>query len=148
MNEFEKLLATAVQWAEDGEATILGTGRPLTPGEEADATAMGVSEPGRIRVLEVDIIELPEALKEALTKGLGFEPGAAAAATLRYGILLRSDCARYSRFILRHEFVHTAQYETLGGIEPYMREYFIQFTKEGYAGMEFEMEAMKKAAGI
>ena len=43
--------------------------------------------------------------------------------TLRYGIFIRSDCWG-DRNLVAHELAHTAQYERLGGIEPFLRKYF------------------------
>ncbi len=64
--------------------------------------------------------------------------------TVRYGIFLRSDCWR-DRTIIAHELVHTAQYERLGGILPFLSKYLLECATLGYSQAPMEQEAM--AAG-
>jgi len=45
--------------------------------------------------------------------------------TLRYGIFIRADHWGARRLVV-HELVHTAQYERLGGFEPFLRQYLLE----------------------
>ena len=76
-------------------------------------------------------------LISALTGGL----------TLRYGIFIRSDC-RFNRAMVVHELGHTAQYETLGGFEPFLREYLFQCLTIGYPEAPMEQEVISLTARI
>ena len=57
--QFEELIALAVAWAEAQEQRILQKGVPLTEGQTADARAVGVQHPERIRLLPVVAISRP-----------------------------------------------------------------------------------------
>ncbi len=60
--------------------------------------------------------------------------------TARYGIFLREDY-RHDRSLLRHELAHTAQYERLGGIRPFLRQYLGEWLEVGYPSGALEVEA-------
>jgi len=86
---------------------------------------VGVADPERVRLLCVPEIPIPDdpalsaAVEEtqflsSLTRGL----------TLRYGIFIRADC-KSDRTMVIHELGHTAQYERLGGFEPFLRRYLL-----------------------
>ena len=65
--------------------------------------------------------------------------------TIRYGIYIRSD-AMGDRTLLVHELVHTAQYERLGGILPFIRQYMHEHITSPSG--ELESEAAAVAAEI
>ena len=67
--------------------------------------------------------------------------------TLQYGIFIRSDCWR-DRSLVAHELVHTAQYERLGGILPFLRQYLLECVTIGYPEMPMEQEAIARAEGV
>jgi len=67
--------------------------------------------------------------------------------TLQYGILLRWDCWR-ERPLIAHELVHSAQYERLGGILPFLRQYLVECLTIGYANAPMELEAAEMAARV
>jgi len=46
---------------------------------------------------------------------------------------------------LRHELVHVAQYERLGGIRPFMKRYLAECLMEGYLSAPLEVEARAKS---
>jgi hypothetical protein len=146
--QFELLLPLACQWAVEQEEHILATGQPLSPLQLADAGLVGVSTPDRVRILYVTEILPPRhpVLREAaeathlispLTGGL----------TLRYGIFIRSDCS-YSRSLVIHELGHTAQYERLGGFEPFLRQYLFECLTIGYPEAPMEQEVISLTARI
>src|SRR6267378_1549970 len=67
--------------------------------------------------------------------------------TLRYGIFIRSDC-RSDRTMVIHELGHTAQYERLGGFEPFLRQYLFECLTIGYPEAPMEQEVIELTARI
>jgi len=120
---FENLLPVAYDWAKKQEEFVLAHGRPLGTTQAWDAKLAGVQDPGRIRVLVVDRILLPEdpKLAEAAcrsriitedTRCMGF--GRA--------LIIRGD-AWNDRELILHNLVHIAQCERAGGLENWVRHY-------------------------
>ena len=132
--------ATA-RWAADQERHILAEGQPLNHDALAFALELEITEPESIRVLEVKSVPLPAPrplVKLATRWGIPvFEPAGMA---LGRGIYLLDGHSR----ILRHELVHVAQYERLGGIEPFMRQYLTECLVHGYLDSPLEVEAREK----
>jgi hypothetical protein len=50
--------------------------------------------------------------------------------------------------LIVHELVHVAQYETLGGILPFLRKYLFECLTMGYAASPLELEAIAVAARV
>jgi hypothetical protein len=145
-DQFEAILPLAAEWAQKQEQLILREGAPLSPKEIADARAVGVREPERVRVLLVDEIPAPpDALLKAATAE--FFPEAPSGLTLDHGIFIRRDC-RTDRHLVVHELVHTSQYERLGGIAPFLRDYLTECASFGYRNAPLEREAEEIAAQI
>jgi hypothetical protein len=144
--QFERLLPLAVQWAVEMETHILTEGVPLSAEESAEAQAVGAVNAGRVHLLRVDMITRPQspALREAC-EALDFLTPETRGLTLGYGILIRSDCWR-ERGLVVHELVHTAQYERLGGIEPFLRQYLLECLTVGYTQSPLEQEAVSRSA--
>jgi hypothetical protein len=132
--------ATA-RWAADQERHILAEGKPLNHEALAFAHELKITEPETIRVLEVKSVPLPapRPLVQLATRwGLPvFEPAGMA---LGRGIYLLDGQSR----ILRHELVHVAQYQRLGGIEPFLRQYLTECLLHGYFDAPLEVEAREK----
>ncbi len=132
--------ATA-RWAADQERHILAEGQPLNHEALAFALELDINEPESIRVLEVKSVPLPAPrplVKLATRWGIPvFEPAGMA---LGRGIYLLDGHSR----ILRHELVHVAQYQRLGGIEPFMRQYLTECLVHGYLDSPLEVEAREK----
>ncbi len=63
---------------------------------------------------------------------------------MRHGIFIRSDCLR-DRALIVHELAHTAQYERLGGILPFLRKYLFECLTTGYSEAPLEQEAISMA---
>jgi hypothetical protein len=146
--QFEILLPLACEWAAAQEERIRATGEALSDTILADACLVGVAAPERIRLLYVPEIPIPDnpALRAAtletqflspLTRGL----------TLRYGIFIRSDC-RSDRTMVIHELGHTAQYERLGGFEPFLRRYLFECLTVGYPECPMEQEVIALTARV
>jgi hypothetical protein len=146
--QFEVLLPLAVQWASEQEQHILREGAPLTEDEIVDAKAVGVRDPERVRLLQVDAIPSPaHPMLKAAYEAINFLTGAPRGLTLQYGIFVRSDC-RQDRHLLLHELVHTAQYERLGGMLAFLRKYLFECATAGYRAASLEQEASEVAERV
>jgi len=141
--QFGMLPPLACIWVEQQERLILTMGVSLSPEQLVDAKHIGVLHPEQVRLRKVQEKPIPEqpALKEAaeatslisqLTVGL----------TLRYGIFIRADHWGVRRLVV-HELVHTAQYELLGGFEPFLRQYLLECINIGYPAAPLEQEAKR-----
>ena len=147
-NQFEAVLPVAAEWAREQEQRILREGQPLSAEEIDDARAIGVREPERVRVLRVDEIPAPpDPILKAMSAQIEFLPATPSGLTFQYGIFLRGDC-RQDRHLVAHELVHTSQYERLGGIVPFLRDYITECATVGYRGSPLEQEAEEVALQI
>ncbi|HJT81304.1 MAG TPA: hypothetical protein VJ719_08920 [Chthoniobacterales bacterium] len=138
---FPVLLPLAVAWARRQERRILRNGVPLTDSEMEDARAVGVRQPDRVRLLPVKIVPWPGAATlRSAAKAVGFATDATCGLTLGYGIFIREDYWR-DRALVAHELVHIAQYERLGGVGPFLRQYLGECLTVGYVNAPLEREA-------
>lgn len=137
----------ALLWVTWMERRILSRGAPLSPEWLDAARALGVRQPERVRVYRVEQLPgpLPATLRRVLVRTGLLLPGLAGMA-LRYGILLRADC-RDDASLLLHELAHTAQYERLGGIGPFLGCYLRECLGVGYQASMLEREATEAALG-
>jgi len=144
--QFALLLPLACKWAEEQEQIILHDGFALSDVQLVDARSVGVINPERIRLMIVNQIPMPDqpALYAAATATQLITP-LTCGLTLRYGIYIRSDC-RTNRQLIIHEFVHTAQYERLGGFLPFLQQYLQECVTIGYPAAPMEQEAITTAA--
>src|SRR6266849_7266395 len=143
--QFETLLPLAVQWATEEEERILLEGVPPAEHEIFHAFGMGGQNPKRIRLLQVDEIPAPRhPILKAAAGAIRFLTPATQGLALCHGIFIRSDCWR-DRSLIVHELAHTAQYERLGGILPFLRKYLFECLTIGYAQAPLEQEAISMA---
>jgi hypothetical protein len=148
VSQFETLLPLARTWASEQEQRILREGVPLSDQEIADAKKIGVKNPERVRLLQVDAIPAPShPVLKAACAATNFVPATPRGLTLHYGVFVRSDHWR-KRELIVHELVHTAQYERLGGIEPFLRQYLFECATLGYAKSPMEEEAISTTARL
>jgi hypothetical protein len=137
----EVLVPSAAAWIARQERWILKDGEPLGSQELAAARAVGVREPERVRVLRVARVpSVGGPVLQRAAERLGIGSGEAAGMAMRYGIFLRRDLGD-DRWVLAHELTHTAQYERLGGIAPFLRTYVHDVLAHGYLGAVMEAEA-------
>jgi len=138
------LLPIACSWAEEQERMIHREGVVLTPSQIADARRIGVQEPLRVHLRVIDEIPLPlHPLLKAAAKQTGLISPNTIGLTLRYGIYIRSDCWGERQLVV-HELAHTAQYERLGGFQPFLEQYFDEcVTPPGYPFGPLEQEAKR-----
>jgi hypothetical protein len=142
------LLPSITRWIESRERQILAEGTPLDAQGIADARTVGVPHPDQVRLLRVPQVPLPAAPLIPLAERLGGGPWRnTAGLTARYGIFIRENYWG-NRRLVAHELVHTAQYERLGGIAPFLREYLTQCLTSGYSAADLELEAVTAAAAL
>lgn len=142
LRQFDNLLPLAVSWATAVEARIMREGVPLPAESLADARELGVCQPERVRLLALVRVPLPENLMlKSAAAAIQFLTPATRGLTLRYGIFIRQDCWG-DRQLIAHELVHTAQYERLDGIEPFLRQYLFECLQIGYPAAPLEQEAI------
>ncbi len=141
-------LPVACAWVARQERRILAEGLPLDAGQLADARALGVAHPERVRLLVLPRLPLPH---NRLVRNLGLWTGTLSTETVglsaRYGIFLRSPFHR-DRQLLAHELTHTRQYERLGGVRPFLRQYLHECLTDGYLFAPLEQEARDAAAAL
>ncbi|WP_374403792.1 hypothetical protein [Niveibacterium sp.] len=125
------------------EAEVLINGRPLSEAELAMAQTLGIAAPQKIRIevrRRFPMPEDPRMANAARELGLIFGTDDEAGRTQGYAILLKPEFAN-SRRLISHELVHVAQYERLGGIAPYARQYLVEMLALGYSRAPLEQEA-------
>ena len=140
--EFESLLLLAAAWAAEQEERILQSGVPLNDSQLADAQKLGLAQPGRVRLLRVAKIPLPNhpVLVAAASETNLISPNTAGL-TVRYGIFVRDDCW-LNRLLIAHELVHTMQYERFGDFTAFLRPYLTEcLNHPGYPYGHLEVEA-------
>lgn len=146
--QLEELLPIAVQWAADQERRVLCEGVGLSEIEMADAQAIGVRNPERVRLLRVEMIPVPaHPMLRAAAASINFLTAAPRGLALAYGIFVRADQWR-DRELIAHELVHTAQYQRLGGLLPFLQTYIYQCATVGYSNAPLEVEAVATAARV
>jgi hypothetical protein len=123
--DFDRLAPLACEWANAQEATILEHGVPLTADQIADAHRAGVRDPGRIRVLVVDRIPLPEDKELAdAARRAQIITDASHGVAFGHGVIIRADNWR-NRELLVHQFAHVAQCERSGDLKTFVSEYLL-----------------------
>jgi len=144
MTLVDGLAPSVTRWAKDQERKILMDGDPLDPRSLEFARSLGIRHAEDVRVLRLRPVPLPVPvffLDLAERCGLPvFAPGGMA---LGRGIHLLHG----QESSLRHELVHVAQYQRMGGIGTFMRTYLLQCLTEGYADSELEQEARLRSGG-
>lgn len=142
------VVPAAAAWVWQRERSVLRKGVPLTTAQLADARALGVRHPERVRLQCVPTIATFEhpllaplawATRSAFAQVVGL--------TLGYAILIRQD-GWGSRELVAHELAHVAQYERFGGIAPFLHAYFRECIELGYPLGPLECEAAQEAARI
>lgn len=136
------LLPFGTRWAEKQESLILREGRPLSEWETMWATDVGVRKPEAVRILPVPRIPTPGSWFTRLLRIFSEGPTGMA---VNYGIYLEASQAT-NPSLLVHELTHVAQFERLGGIEAFLKEYITQCIRDGYWESEMEKEAREAAA--
>jgi len=148
IDQLDELLPMAAQWAAEQERHVLCEGVRLSEIELADAKAIGVRNPERVRLLRVDAVPIPaDPMLRAAAASINFLTAAPRGLALDYGIFVRTDHWR-DRALIAHELVHTAQFQRLGGILPFLQTYIFQCATVGYQNAPLELEAVATAARV
>jgi hypothetical protein len=141
--QFETLLPLACNWAEGQERVIVKTGIALTHAQLTDARRVGLMRPERVRMLKVPKMPVPsDPILVAAVEATSLISPLTIGLTLRYGIFIRDDCWGQRRLVV-HELAHTMQYERLGSIEAFLRQYLQECITIGYPEAPMEQEAMR-----
>ncbi|GAA5496262.1 hypothetical protein Rhal01_02445 [Rubritalea halochordaticola] len=133
----------AALWVGHHEVIIRSTGRRLNEKELEHCQKLGIQQAEDIRVKVVARVPSPvPCWLERLCQKLGFPVGSAAGICFRYGIYLDE---RYSGnpSLLRHELVHTAQYERFGSLKAFLKTYLFECLHFGYSKSPLEIEAQE-----
>src|SRR5439155_17538079 len=113
-----------------------------------DGKAFGVKNPARVRLLRVGAVPVPaHPMLRAAAASINFLTAAPRGLALDYGIFVRSDHWR-DRELVAHELVHTAQFQRLGGILPFLQTYIFQCATVGYPNAPLELEAIATSARV
>lgn len=142
------ILPSAARWVTRHEQRILASGIRLTASQIEDARAVGVKEPERVRLLSTARVPVPLAGLARFARplvGTSFEQ--TSGLTARFGIYLRAQVAG-DRHLVAHELTHSAQYERLGGIRPFLRQYLRECLTVGYLAAPLEEEARRTADAL
>jgi hypothetical protein len=138
VDEYFQKIQSLIGYAAEVESLVLSRyGQPLTALQLADARLVGVREPGRIRLANsFAFIKADPRLNTLLNLG-GPE---LAGLTIGHAIILSPDRAEDLSVFL-HECAHVSQYEKLG-LNVFLRQYFSEYVRYGYAAMPLEKEAL------
>ncbi len=119
------------------------SGVALTEAQIADARRIGVNRPDRVRLLKVQKILTPShpALVTAAEATSLISPRTICL-TLRYGIFIRNDHWDQRRLVV-HELARTMQYERLGSIKAFLRQYLHECITIGYRGRPRRLSARR-----
>jgi hypothetical protein len=136
-----ELAPRAIAWAEQQSASVARSGAALTPSQAARARAVGVRHPERIRIAAVERFPLPqEAEVKAAALRIGLASPDIVGLTLGHSVMLRRGFENDPR-LLRHEFRHVQQYESRGGIAPFLAQHLQDLARYGYEQSPFEVDA-------
>lgn len=135
------LVWCAVSWVRQRRAVILRSGTVLAPDAIAFARGLDIASAESVRVMTAAEVPLP---LPRIARKLGLRAGwiapHIAGMTLGYGIVLREDCSG-DGCLLAHELMHVRQYERLGGIHGFLRQYLRECVWPGYPRGALEVEA-------
>ncbi len=129
-------------WYRSAERAGLAKGLPLNASARQLATAAGVADPARVRIvvgLSWPAPTNPHMLQQ-IKRAYGTLPALPLASTFGYAIYLSPKVAG-NRVVLAHELTHVAQFERLG-IEGFVHEYLLELTLLGHALAPLERAAI------
>lgn len=138
--ELQTLLPMAIKWVEEHSEKIQKEGIPLTAEQIEIAKQVGVSNPEKVRIQEVEGLPLPidTKLSEA-AKQIGFLSEDMKGLTLGHSIYI---CKGHNtKQLLSHELRHIYQYEAFGSIPEFLVEYLKQIVLVGYENSLLEQDA-------
>jgi hypothetical protein len=148
-SQFEILVKRAISWVAAEEQTVLRQGIALDEAQLADAIAVGIEHPRRVRLMKTDLVRLPQdSMLADFARQLGSTDATTYGRSNRYGVIIREDYWG-DRELRVHELVHTRQYERIGSIEGFLRQYLAELLPNiGYGNGPLEREARETASRI
>lgn len=136
------ILPGAIAWAEQQSNLVLTNGSSLPPHCVADARAVGVQAPERIRIAIAPNLPVPEnPLLRSVALGTGLLGPTMVGLTLGYAVFVVRG--HETRRLLTHEFRHVHQYENAGSIAAFLSAYLQQIAAFGYAQAPLEVDARR-----
>lgn len=128
-------------WVLWQEMKVRSKGAPLTSEIQRWAEEAGVENASRIRMTYAKNIPLPAPmfLRRLLDKR-GFPTTDIAGLALRYGIYLEEGTS-LNGSVIRHELIHTRQYQQAGSVFYFLLRYLYECLTEGYYESALEREA-------
>lgn len=137
------LAPSLARWSETREASILKKGQPLPDSLLHFAKDLGIHDPENLRVeLQQKIpVPLPASIV-SLAQKFGLPVFHPAGMCLGRGI----SCQSLDDPLLRHELVHTLQYQRLGSHRTFMWHYLYQCLHHGYYQAPLEIEARERSS--
>lgn len=140
----ESLAPTIARWSESRERHILRSGIPLPPAALAFAEHLGIDDPNTLRIEITCSVPLPlPAFWVSLGQKAGLPVFHPAGMCLGRGI----SCLAPDLPLLKHELVHTRQYQRLGSHLDFMRRYLFECLHHGYHDSPLEIEACSRSHG-
>lgn len=135
-----EILRIACEWAEKQENEILDTGNSLTSEEITLAMEVGVHEPTKVRILEVDAVpSLDDETLAAVAVEAGLDFSKLKGLTLGHGIYIVRGCRQ--NWLVSHELRHVQQYEEVGSLPAFLEQYIAELQRYGYRDAPMEIDA-------
>ncbi|MEX3969755.1 hypothetical protein [Paraburkholderia caribensis] len=134
------IMPAAIAWAEQQSNLVLQTGSVLPPHCIADARAVGVLSPERIRVVIVAGLPLPtDPMLRNVALSTGLLGPNMVGLTLGHAVIVVQG--HDTRRLMTHEFRHMRQYEVAGSIASFLPTYLQQIAVFGYEQAPLEVDA-------
>lgn len=147
---FAKILADALapslaRWSQSRERSILAFGEPLPAASVRFATELGIKSPDSLRLEITDFVPSPIPTPLiGLARKFGFPAFAPAGMCLGRGISATS----HDPALIRHELVHTLQYQRFGDHQSFMWRYIFEMLNFGYFDSPLEIEARERSQDL
>jgi hypothetical protein len=134
-------------WAEGMERQAMENGVALDSAQWRNALRVGVQRPEKVRIMYVDELPRPNTELTLLAREIGILTNKTEGMTFGYGIYMKNDLPDSKRRLI-HQLVHCGQYERLGDMRMFIREYVQCCLDFGYAQSPYEMEAEARTQEI
>ncbi len=127
-------------WAECMERQAIESGVALDSLQWRDALRVGVQRPEKVRIMYVDELPRPNSELTLLANEIGILTSKTESLTFGYGIYMKNNLPDGKRRLI-HQLVHCCQFERLGEMRTFVREYVQCCLDFGYAHSPYELEA-------
>ena len=134
------VLSPVTNWATRTGEEIIGRGRSLNEAQLALARRIGVTRPDQVRYQVVEMLPRPPAELDMLARHGHVLTPATESVMLGYGICVRRDVDNIEYWLV-HELVHVMQFERIGNLREFIRQYVANCLEYGHDESPFEIEA-------